>query len=71
MCDRTAPPGQPTRHGLGRDLDVLDAAVRAVAQDAVDLLGQVRALQALLRALSRSTLNVAAAVEQVRRHRDD
>jgi len=71
MCDRTAPPGQATRPGSGLDLDVLDAAVRTVAQDAVDLLGQIRALQADVRALSKSTLNVAAAVEQVRRHRDD
>ena len=69
MCDRTAPSGQATRPGP--DLDLLADSVRAVAQDAVDLLGQVRALQAQVRALSRSTLNVAAVVEQARSRRND
>ena len=69
MCDRTAPSGQATCPGSG--LDLLAESVRAVAQDAVDLLGQVRALHAQARALSRSTLNVAAAVELARRHRHD
>jgi hypothetical protein len=69
MCDRTAPPGQATRPRP--DLDLLADSVRAVAQDAVDLLGQIRALQAQVGALSRSTLNAAGAVEQARRHRDD
>jgi len=69
MCDRTAPSGQATRPGP--DLDLLADSVRAVAQDAFDLLGHVRALQAQAHALSRSTLNAAAAIEQARRHRDD
>ena len=68
MCDRTAPPGQATRPGP--DIDLLADSVRAVAQDALDLLGQVRALQAQMGALSRSTLNAAAAIEQARRQRD-
>ena len=69
MCDRTAPPGQATRPGP--DIDLLADSVRAVAQDAIDLLRQVRALQAQVRVLSRSTLNAAAAVEQARRRCDD
>jgi hypothetical protein len=69
MCDRTAPPGQATRSGP--DLDLLANSVRAVARDAVDLLGQVRVLQAQAHALSKSTLNAAAAIEQARRGRDD
>ena len=68
MCDRTAPPGQATRPGP--DIDLLADSVRAVAQDALDLLGQVRALQAQMGALSRSTLNAAAAIEQARRRHD-
>ena len=70
MCDRAAPPGQATCPRPGLDLDLLDESVRAVARDAVDLLSQLRALQAQVRALSRSTLNAASAVEQARRHRD-
>ena len=69
MCDRTAPPGQASHPGPG--LDLLAESVRAVAQDVIDLLGQVRALQAQVRGLSRSTLNAAAAIEQARRHRND
>ena len=70
MCDRTAPSGQATLPGQGLDLDLLADSVRAVAQDAVDLLGQVRVLQAQAHALAKSTLNAATAIEQARRDRD-
>ena len=69
MCDRTAPPGQATRSGP--ELDLLADSVHAVARNAVDLLGQVRVLQAQAHALSRSTLSAAAAIEQARMGRDD
>ena len=70
MCDRTAPPGQATCPGPDFGLDLLDETVRALARDALDLLGHVRALEAQVGALSKSTLDAAWAVEQARRYRD-
>ena len=70
MCDRTAPPGQATRPGSGLDLDLLDEAMRALARDALELLGHLHILHVQVGAISRSTLNAASALERARRHRD-
>ena len=70
MCDRTAPPGEAMCPGPDLGLDPLDKAVRALARDALDMLGHVRTLEAEVGALSRSTLDAAWAIEQARRHRD-
>src|SRR5262249_18398959 len=66
MRDGTAPPSpsrSPSRH-----LDVLDEALRATARDARKLLRYVGALDAQAETLSRSILQTARALAQVRRH---
>ena len=68
MRDQTAT-AKPSRQ-LRRHLDLLDQAVRAIGREARELLGQSRALEAQIDALSRSILQAARAVEEAKRHRD-
>jgi len=68
MRNRTAPSGPSRRHG--RYPDSLDLAVRTMARDAGELLGQVRAMEAQIDALSLSILQAAWAAEDAKRRRD-